>query len=81
MYILLRPYLTLPHGEGVLPPSAEAYIAEAFAKHFRSTCTSLNNDQNDRIRLLYLDKRHYYIGDPHLNMYTFDTELGVGQYK
>ena len=53
----------------------DVQIAEAFAKHFRSTCTSLNNDQNDRLRLLYLDKRHDYIGDPHLNMYTFDAEL------
>ena len=31
---------------------ADVQIAEAFAKHFRSTCTSLNNDQNDRLRLL-----------------------------
>ena len=44
-------------------------------KHFRSTCTSLNNDQNDRLRLLYLDKRHNRIGHLHLNMYRFDAEL------
>jgi len=38
--------------------SIDVQIAEAFTKHFRRTCTSLNNDKNDRLRLLYLDKRH-----------------------
>lgn len=50
-------------------------IAEAFAEHFRKTCTSFNDSQNSRLRLDYLKMRLDYVGDPPLNSYKVDAEL------
>jgi len=50
-------------------------IAETFAEHFSKTCTSFNENQNNRLRSIYHDMRLNYVGDPLLDMYKFDVEL------
>jgi len=53
----------------------EVQISEAFAEHFRKSCTSFNEDQNIRLKSVYYDKRKDYLGDPFIDTYTFDIEL------
>ena len=53
----------------------DGQIAEAFADHFRKTCTSLNEVQNSRLKSQYADRRKDYAGDPLTDMYIFDAEL------
>ena len=52
----------------------EVRIAEAFAEHFRKTCTSFNEDQNTRLQSIYQNRRQHYVGDPFLDKYKFDVE-------
>jgi len=42
----------------------EAKISDAFAEHFRETCTSFNEDQNIRLQSIYHNRRQNYVGDP-----------------
>ena len=53
----------------------DTHIAEAFAQHFRKTCTSINDVQSNRLRSMFFDRRHDYIGSPFLDEYLFDVEL------
>jgi len=50
-------------------------IAEAFAKHFRTTCSSFNEGQSNHLRSVYSAKRQDYVGDPFLDEYKFNVEL------
>jgi len=52
----------------------EAKTADAFAEHFRKTCTSFNEDQNIRLQSIYHNRRQHYVGDPFLDKYKFDVE-------
>ena len=52
--------------------------AEAFAEHFRKTCTSFNDDQNTHLQSIYQNRRQNYVGDPFLDDYKFD--IGVNSY-
>ena len=48
--------------------------AEAFAEHFRKTCTSFNDDQNTHLQsIFYQNRRQNYVGDPFLDDYKFDS--------
>ena len=49
----------------------EAKTADAFAEHFRKTCTSFNEDQNIRLQSIYHNRRQHYVGDPFLDKYKF----------
>jgi len=53
----------------------DTQIAEAFAEHFRKTCTSVNEGQSDRLRSMFRERRHDYVGSPFLDEYMFDVEL------
>ena len=53
----------------------DTQIAEAFAEHFRKTCTSVNEGQSDRLRSMLRERRHDYVGSPFLDEYMFDVEL------
>jgi len=39
----------------------DAQIAEAFAKHFRKTCTSVNEGQSNCLHSMFRDGRQYYV--------------------
>ena len=52
----------------------DVQIAEAFADHFRKTCTSFNEDQSSRLQVIYENRRQNDTGDPFLNVYKFDVE-------
>jgi len=51
--------------------SDEAKIADAFAEHFRKTCTSFSEDQNIRLQSIYHNRRQNYVDDPFLDKYKF----------
>jgi len=53
----------------------EVKIAEAFAEHFRETCTSFNDNSNLRLMSAYNIRREKYVGDPFVDMYKFDVQL------
>ena len=53
----------------------DTQMAEMFAEFFRKTCTSFNEDQSNRLRSVFSDKRQKYVGDPLLREYKFDVEL------
>jgi len=53
----------------------DTQIAERFAEFFRTTCTSFDDDQSNRLRSMFNDRYHHYIGDPFLDEYKFDVEL------
>ena len=53
----------------------DVQIAEAFADHFRKTCTSFNEDQSSHLQVIYENRRQNYTGDPFLNVFKFDVEL------
>ena len=61
-------------GCGVSKFIDEESIAEAFAEHFRKTCTSFNEDQNTRLQSIYQNRRQHYVGDPFLDKHKFDAE-------
>jgi len=52
----------------------EESTAEAFAEHFRKTCTNFNDDQNTRLQSIYQNRRQHYVGDPFLDKHKFDAE-------
>ena len=49
-------------------------FSQAFAEHFRKTCTSFNEDQNIRLKSVYYNKCKDYLGNPFIDTYTFDVE-------
>ena len=53
----------------------DVQIAEAFAEHFRKTCTSFNEVQNSHLKFQHADWRKDYAGDPLTVTYLFDAEL------